>query len=445
MSITIVGTGYVGLVTGTCLADLGNSVICVDTNTHKIGKLKNGEVPFFEPGLKELIQKNISTGRLSFSSDIKESFNDSIIIFIAVGTPPLDNGEADLSSVYSVADEVIKLIKENKNNVRKILVTKSTVPVGTGKVLIEKRNKTKITEDQLSIASNPEFLREGSAIHDFFHPDRIVLGSENKWALDTLAAIYKPLYRTQSPILKTNLETSELSKYASNAFLATKISFINEISNICELTGADVEDVSKIMGMDARIGKFFLHPGPGYGGSCFPKDTHALIQLSKNLGYDLKIVKAVESVNKEQKVKVIKILLDYYKGNLSGKTFSILGLSFKPNTDDIRESSSIEIIRNLLQNGAKIKVFDPEVKHLDEFNNNKNFSIEKDTYAAAKNSDGIIVATEWNTFRELNLEKIKSLIKTPLFVDLRNLYHPEKLKEAGFEAYVIGRKLLKTS
>ncbi len=445
MKISVIGTGYVGLVTGTCLAELGNTVTCIDTNQDKITTLQNGDVPFYEPGLEERIKRNTAAERLFFSTTLKESFESSSIIFIAVGTPPLDTGEADLSAVFAVAADVMSLYKECNQRDLKVLVTKSTVPVGTGAKIEAIKKEHHISDEQIGVCSNPEFLREGTAIYDFFHPDRIVLGSPCKKALELMSELYDPLYRRETPIVKTNLQTSELSKYASNAFLATKISFINEMANICEESGADVNDISKIMGMDGRIGKYFLHPGPGYGGSCFPKDTQAIVHFSDKLNYDLKIVKAVEEVNKLQKKRVIDYVKAYFKDDLEGKKFAILGLAFKPNTDDTRESSSLVIIDALLNLGATIVAVDPEVKSLAEFDANPAFKIGKNSYEAAKNADGVILVTEWNMFKELDLERLKQTMKEPLFFDLRNIYSPEKLESSGFNAYVIGRQLLKAA
>ena len=445
MKIMVVGTGYVGLVTGICLADLGNFVTCVDSDLAKLTVLKGCKSPFYEPGLEERLKRNIDAGRLTFTSSIRDAFKETYVFFNAVGTPPQESGESDLSYVYSVVNEFFDVYKELGCQDFKVLVTKSTVPVGTGQEIISIRDSYGISDDQVAIVSNPEFLREGTAIYDFFHPDRIVIGSSNEKALDVVQELYSPLYRSETPIVRTSLQTSELSKYASNAFLATKISFINEMASLCELTGADVSDISKIMGMDGRIGKYFLHPGPGYGGSCFPKDTKALVHLSEKLGYDLKVVAAVEEVNDHQKKRVMSYVLDYFNQDLSGKIFAVLGLSFKPNTDDVREASSLVIIESLLNQGAKVKAFDPEVNSLCEFDAHDGFSIVGDSYEASESADAIILVTEWNTFRELDLERLKSVMNQPVFFDLRNVYSPNKLEDAGFDAYVVGRKLLKRS
>ncbi len=443
MKICVIGTGYVGLVTGTCLADLGNRVVCIDNNPEKLACLKRHEVPFYEPGLAERIKRNVEGDRLVFSDSIEDNIQEAEIIFIGVGTPPLPTGEADLSAVYAVANSVFDAYQRLKCSDFKVLVTKSTVPVGTGQTICEMRDASQLSDHHIGVVSNPEFLREGTAIYDFFHPDRIVIGSENEVALDRITELYEPLYRNETPIVRTDMQTSELSKYASNAFLATKISFINEMSNLCELHQADVNDISKIMGMDGRIGRYFLHPGPGYGGSCFPKDTQALIHMSERVGYDLKIVKAVEAVNVLQKQHVISHIKEYFGSSLEGKTFAILGLSFKPNTDDVRDASSIVIIQGLLDMGASINAFDPEVKQLDAFKGNDAVKFAKNSYDAATDADAVILVTEWNTFRELDLAELKKVMKTSVFFDLRNVYAPEKLVAMGFEVYTIGRHPLR--
>lgn len=445
MKLCVIGTGYVGLVSGTCFADLGNTVICVENNQEKLAVLNKGEAPFYEPGLKERMQRNFDAERLVFTDDLKKGVLESEIIMIAVGTPQSDTGEADLSAVYSVAEDVFSILAAEPEAEFKVVVTKSTVPVGTGKQLESRRAAVGIKADQVAVASNPEFLREGTAIYDFFHPDRIVLGSASQEALSLLSDLYEPLYRTETPIVRTTLETSELSKYASNAFLATKISFINEMANLCELTGADVHDISKIMGMDGRIGRYFLHAGPGYGGSCFPKDTQALIHTSKELGYDLKVVKAVEDVNFLQKERVLQYVTRVFGEDLAGKHFALLGVAFKPNTDDVRDASSRVIIKQLVDRGATVSVVDPEVKSLPEYEGLETVGFAKNSYEASKNAVAIILVTEWNAFRELDLAKLRDSMKQNYFFDLRNVYTPEKLKQAGFNPYVIGRCLISQS
>ena len=438
MKICVIGTGYVGLVTGVGLADMGNNVTCVDNNPEKLAVLKAGKAPFYEPGLSEKMQRGIQSNRLLFTDDLQIAVKNSQVVFIAVGTPALKSGEADLSAVFAVAKSIFEACKGSSD--RKVIVTKSTVPVGTGSKLTDLKLEMGLSDDLVSMVSNPEFLREGTAIHDFFHPDRIVIGGQQEWALDIIADLYEPLYRVSTPIVRTNLSSSELSKYASNAFLATKISFINEVANLCEKVGADVTHVSKIMGMDGRIGKYFLHPGPGYGGSCFPKDVQALSHIAKIVGYDFKLADTVDKVNDLQKIRILEYIDSYFGENLEGKTFAILGISFKPNTDDIRESSSVVIIQELQKRGATIQAFDPEVKQTDLDKECDNVTILESSYDAAENADAVLLLTEWNMFRDLNLERLKSLMKTPVFFDCRNVYSPQKLKQVGFTCYVIGRE-----
>ena len=386
------------------------------------------------------MERSCLAERLIFTDDICLAVEHGDIIFNAVDTPQSSDGAADLSSVFTVVHSVLAAINKFSDRSFKVFVNKSTVPVGTGQKVIDLRNEAGISDEQLAILSNPEFLREGTSIYDFFHPDRIVLGSSNQKALDLVSELYEPLYRNETPIVKTTLQTAELSKYASNSFLATKISFINEMANLCELTGSDVKDLAKIMGMDGRIGRYFLHPGPGYGGSCFPKDTQALIYTADELGYDLKVVKAVEGVNHSQKERVIFYLKDVFT-SLKGKTIALLGLSFKPNTDDVREASSLKIIEHLVSEGAFVRAFDPEVKLLREFDQ-ADITYAKDSYDAVEGADAVLLVTEWNMFRELDLERVKKAMKQPYFFDLRNVYDPKKLEGAGFQAYVIGRKLI---
>ena len=442
MKIAVIGAGYVGLVTGTCFSDLGNTVTCVEIDSKKLTTLNKGKVPFFEPSLSEKMQRNLKSGRLTFTNSLSDAIKNASIIFSAVGTPPKENGDADLQYVFQVLDSVINAIKSQSDNIQRILITKSTVPVGTGDKIKQKIQESGLTEDQLVNASNPEFLREGSAVHDFFHPDRIVLGAYNEPALDTLSKLYDPIYRTDVPIVRTDIKTAELSKYASNAFLATKISFINEMSNLCELTGANVKDISKIMGMDGRIGKYFLHPGPGYGGSCFPKDTKALIHTSEQLNYDLKSVKAAEAVNKAQKEQASKTIIHYCNGSISGKTIAILGLSFKPNTDDIREAPSLTIIDNLISEGAILRVFDPEAMDNIHSVYGDKLTYCHSSYEAAEGADAIALITEWNAFRELNFSRLKEALKTPMFLDFRGVYKPAELENQGFKCYVVGETAL---
>ncbi|MBT5954317.1 UDP-glucose/GDP-mannose dehydrogenase family protein [bacterium] len=441
MKICFVGTGYVGLISGTCFADLGNSVICVDNNEEKISCLRKGDVPFFEPGLSEKIIKNINSNRLTFSNDLNQSVIDSDFIFIAVGTPDKKDGSADLSSIYNVLNTIITSLKTHKFDKQKLLITKSTVPVGTGKKISTLFENNGIPSSKIAVLSNPEFLREGSAIYDFFTPERIVIGGEDRAAIQRLKVQYETNLLHECPIITTNLETSELSKYTSNTFLATKISFINEVSNLCEKTGADIQSISKIMGLDKRIGKLFLQPGPGYGGSCFPKDVKALISVANDNDVSMDIAKATQSINTKQKTIHLKHLYAYYENNLKNKTIGILGISFKPNTDDIREAPSLEIIKELLQNRCKIKVFDPEAlsnlkKVFQEHESNITYCKTLD--AVATDTDALILTTEWNMFRELDLHRIHKLMRVPLFIDLRLVYTTKTLTAHGFDCFCIG-------
>ncbi len=433
MHIGVIGTGYVGLVTGVCFAEFGVFVTCVDKDEKKIKALKKGEVPFYEPGLEGLVNKNIKNGRLKFSTRINDAVDSSLVIFIAVGTPPRGDGSADLSYVQEVAAEIADNIKGYK-----VIVTKSTVPVGTGTMvreIISKRLKEQVDFD---IVSNPEFLREGAAIEDFMRPNRVIIGARSQQAVAILKDLYRPLYLIETPFVVTNIETAELIKYASNSFLATKISFINEISRLCEKVGADVHMVAKGMGLDMRIGSKFLHPGPGYGGSCFPKDTRALHTIGQNWGEELGVVRAAIDANERQKGFVFEKIKKGI-GSVSGKTFAVLGLSFKPNTNDMREAPSVFIIENLLKEKAKIRAFDPvaieDAKAV--FRNSVKYA--KGPYDCVRGADAVVIVTEWNEFRNLDLARIKQLLKTPYFFDLRNIYEPEKMKRLGFTYFCVGR------
>jgi UDPglucose 6-dehydrogenase len=432
MKICIVGTGYVGLVTGACLADFGMEVTCVDKIKKKIDLLCRGEIPIYEPGLEVLVSKNFKDGRLKFTTDLRSAIKENLVIFIAVGTPQGKDGSADLSSVWEVADTIAEVI-----NGYKVIVNKSTVPIGTAKEM-KKYIKKKNPKAQFSVVSNPEFLREGSAIGDFMEPDRIVIGVPDKRSEEIMKEVYKPLYHLEIPVLITNVESAELIKYASNAFLASKISFINEIAALCEKVGGDVIDVARGMGLDVRIGPKFLQPGPGYGGSCFPKDTLALLDISNKHKYDFKILKATIEVNekiKERMVEKIKVALN---NKIENKTLGVLGLSFKPETDDIRESISLKIIEYFIDKKINLKVYDPKAME-----NVKKIFPEikycKNPYEVAENSNCLVFVTEWNEFRYLDLKKIHSLMKEKIIVDLRNIYDVKKIKEIGFTYYPVGR------
>jgi UDPglucose 6-dehydrogenase len=432
MNICVIGTGYVGLVTGACLAEFGMNVICVDNDQQKIYLLQEGKVPIYEPGLEDLVLKNMREGRLSFSTSIQEGVTPSLVIFIAVGTPSHDDGSADLGAAEEVAKEIARQMDGYK-----VIVIKSTVPVGTSRYLKKMIQEHQTKPTPFDIVSNPEFQREGSAIEDFMRPDRVTIGAESEQAIAIMKDIYSALYLIETPFVITNPETAEMIKYAANAFLATKVSFINEIANLCEAMGADVHHVARAMGLDGRIGKKFLHPGPGYGGSCFPKDTRALSRMAKERGYVFKILDSVIQVNEEQKKRMVSKIKEKV-GDPRGKTIGILGLSFKPNTDDVRESSAIAIIKDLLAMGAKVKAFDPaaveEAKAV-----LPEVEYGKDAYDVANGCHALVLVTEWNQFRRLDLQRIKALLKTPIFIDLRNVYDPDQMKRLGFTYCGVGR------
>ena len=434
MHIAVIGTGYVGLVTGTCFAELGVEVTCVDKDKVKIDKLLEGEIPIYEPGLEELVKKNIKDGRLNFTTDIKEGVERALAVFIAVGTPPRGDGSADLSYVEQVAREIGEVMDGYK-----VIVTKSTVPVGTGEK-IRKILSGLQPEDKFDVASNPEFLREGSAVEDFMRPDRVVIGAETEQARAILRDLYRPLYLIETPFVLTNVATAELIKYASNAFLATKISFINEMANICEKIGGDVHVVAKAMGLDGRIGPKFLRAGPGYGGSCFPKDTLALVNISKNLGEPSKIVESVVAVNDVQKQRAYGKVKDMLGGTVKGKVVGLLGLAFKPNTDDFRESPAEVIVRGVVGDGGTVRAFDPAaMRQAKEILGDEGITYCKNSYDVVDGADVMVIVTEWNQFRLLNLEKCKGLLNEPLMVDLRNVYEPETVRALGFTYSSIGR------
>jgi UDPglucose 6-dehydrogenase len=436
MKITIVGTGYVGLVSGTCFAEFGVNVTCIDKDKNKIDNLKKGIIPIFEPGLDELVKKNISSKTLFFETDLKKSINGSDAIFIAVGTPSKKtDGHADLSYVYAVAEEIAECLSHYS-----VIVNKSTVPIGTGKKVHEiiKNKRPKLDFD---VASNPEFLREGSAINDFMRPDRVVIGCESKKAKAILKELYRPLYLLETPIIFTRRETAELIKYAANSFLATKITFINEISDLCEKVGANVSDVSIGIGLDGRIGKKFLHPGPGYGGSCFPKDTLALVKTAQDNNSPLNLVEHVVKSNRDRKKNMYKRILNAL-GDYEKKKISILGLTFKPNTDDMRDSPSLDLIPELIKNKCFLKLFDPEgMKEAKTIFKKFHKNIEwcNDSYDACNKADALVILTEWNQFRALDLKKLKKLLNQPIIIDLRNIYSPEEIKNMGFKYYSLGR------
>ncbi|UCG14216.1 MAG: UDP-glucose/GDP-mannose dehydrogenase family protein [Deltaproteobacteria bacterium] len=433
MHICVVGVGYVGLVTGACFAEFGVSVTCVDEDLGRIELLKQGEVPIYEPGLRELVKKNVVEGRLNFTTNAGSGIRQALVIFIAVGTPSAADGSADLTYIRKVASTIGKNL-----NGYKVIVTKSTVPVGTGQMITEivrKERKSKIAFD---IVSNPEFLREGSAIEDFMRPNRVVIGAESDQAVAIMKDLFNPLYLIETPFVITDVETAEMIKYASNAFLATKISFINEMANICERVGADVHQVAKGMGLDRRIGPKFLHPGPGFGGSCFPKDLKAIDRIGYDHEYSFEIVKAVIRVNKRQKKWMVE-KIDQAFGGVNGRLVAVLGLTFKPNTDDMREAPSIAIIRALQRKGARVRAFDP-VGMTQAKSIFRGVEYAGDPYAAAKGAHGLVIVTEWNQFRNLDWKRMAKLLREPVVVDLRNIYEPERMHRLGFRYTCVGRR-----
>ena len=433
MHIAVIGTGYVGLVTGTCFAEFGVNVTCVDKDETKIENLKKGIVPIYEPGLDAMIARNVKAERLSFTTNIAEAVRTALVVFIAVGTPPKEDGSADLQYVEQVAKEIARTMDGYK-----VIVTKSTVPIGTGAWIDKIVKEHQAQPIPFDVVSNPEFLREGAAIEDFMRPNRVVIGASTSQAIAVMKDLYGPLYLIETPFVITNVESSEMIKYASNAFLATKISFINEIANLCERVGADVHHVAKGMGLDRRIGPKFLHPGPGYGGSCFPKDTQALAEIARAHGMEFQIVDTVVKVNKEQREHCLQKIIKMLDGNVAGKTIGILGVSFKPETDDIREAPALDIVQQLLDLGGAVRAFDPVA--LENFA--KIFpqvTYCADPYQVAEGSDVLILMTEWNQFRQLELDRIKSLLRSPKIVDLRNIYEPERMRHAGFQYVGVGR------
>ncbi len=433
MNICIVGVGYVGLVTGACFAEFGLQVKCVDNDASKISMLNQGKVPIYEPGLAELIQKNANAGRLSFTTNIKEGIERALAVFIAVGTPSGEEGRADLSYVEEVAESLGQTM-----NGYKVVITKSTVPVGTGR-LIEGIIKENLSSPcSFDVASNPEFLREGSAIEDFMRPNRVIIGAESDQAIAIIKDLYNPLYLSETPFVITNVATAEMIKYASNAFLATKISFINEMANICDKVGADVNEVAKGMGLDKRIGSKFLHPGPGFGGSCFPKDTRAISQIAKEQGYEFRIVDAVIKVNDERPQIMVEKIISALGGDVKGAKIGILGLTFKPNTDDMRDSPIIPIIQALQKRGAEILAYDPAgMEHAKDYLQGVDY--KQDLYAVSLGADALVLATEWNAFRNIDWTRVKELMRQPVVVDLRNVYEPARIRSLGFQYTSIGR------
>ncbi|NNK95044.1 MAG: UDP-glucose/GDP-mannose dehydrogenase family protein [Desulfobacterales bacterium] len=435
MKITMIGTGYVGLVTGTCFAEFGHHVTCVDNDRDKIAKLIDGDIPIYEPGLDALVAKNVQDKHLSFTTELAAAVAAAEAVFIAVGTPSSRRGDgyADLTYIYEAAREIAPHLKDYT-----IIVDKSTVPVGTARQ-VSRIVKEVNPDADFDVASNPEFLREGAAISDFMRPDRVVIGVESERAESALRAIYQPLYLRETPIVKTDIETAELTKYAANAFLATKISFINEMAVLCDEIGADVTALAKGIGMDGRIGSKFLHPGPGYGGSCFPKDTLALMRIAQENGHSLRIVEAAVEANAAQKAKMVKKVRDMLGGSEAGKTIAVLGLTFKPETDDMRDSPSVTIIPALIEKGASIRAHDPQGIEEARTLLPQNITYSENAYDACRDADAVILMTEWNQYRALDLSRLGKTMKQKIFIDLRNVYSPELLKEYGFRYVGVGR------
>src|SRR5690349_21332126 len=437
MRIAMIGTGYVGLVSGACFSEFGVDVTCVDKDAEKIERLSRGEMPIFEPGLDHLVASNAAAGRLRFTTDLTAAVAGADAVFIAVGTPSRrGDGHADLSYVFAAAAEIGEALQQNGNE-RTLVVTKSTVPVGTGR-RVERILQKALPAGRFDVASNPEFLREGSAISDFMRPDRVVIGTESEHARTVLQALYRPLYLLETPVVFTSLETAELIKYAANAFLAAKITFINEMADLCEAVGADVQDVARGIGLDGRIGRKFLHAGPGFGGSCFPKDCQALVRSAEIAKTPLAIVDTVLRVNDARKRRMADRIVEACGGDVAGKTLAVLGLTFKPNTDDMRDSPSLSILPVLCEAGATVRAFDPEgmaeaKKLLPEL------TYCGDAYAAMDGADALVLVTEWNEFRALDLDRVKALLRQPVVIDLRNIYKPDEMSAAGLVYHSIGR------
>jgi UDPglucose 6-dehydrogenase len=433
MRVAIVGTGYVGLVSGACFAHFGHDVICVDKDAAKIARLERGEIPIFEPGLDALVEENVAAGRLSFTTDLTAATPDADAVFIAVGTPTRrGDGHADLTYVYAATEEIARAMKSYT-----VVVTKSTVPVGTG-AEVEAIIRRVRPDAEFSVVSNPEFLREGAAIEDFKRPDRIVVGAEDERAREVMRELYRPLFINETPIVFTNRATSELIKYAANAFLATKITFINEMADLCEKVGANVQEVARGIGLDGRIGGKFLHAGPGYGGSCFPKDTLALVKTAQQVGAPTRIVEAVVEINDRRKKQMAERVIAACGGSVKGKTIAVLGLTFKPNTDDMRDSPSLDIVPALQAAGARVKAFDPA--GMEEAKKSlRDVAYCDGPYHAMDGADAVVLLTEWDEFRALDLRRVKELLAAPIFVDLRNVYRPAQMAEQGFRYHSIGR------
>jgi len=433
MNIAVIGTGYVGLVAGSCFAESGNDVVCVDNNVEKIANLKKGVIPIYEPGLPEIIERNVRDERLSFTTDLAAAVKKSLVIFVAVGTPTTPSGAADLSAVFAVASEIGRAMDRYK-----VVVTKSTVPVGTSEKVREIIGKQ--TKQQFDVVSNPEFLKQGAAVEDFMKPDRVILGADDVRPAEILRDLYAPFVRTGSPVLVTDIRTAEMLKYAANAFLAARISFMNEIANLCEAVGADVDLVRKGLGADSRIGPAFLFPGVGYGGSCFPKDTRALIETGRESGYAMRILEAVDAVNAGQSVRFVDKVLRHFNGDVKGKRFGVWGLAFKPRTNDMRDAPSITIVGSLLDKGASVAAYDPEAIEDAKRIFGTKIEYAPNNYACLEGADALLLVTEWQAFRNPNFDRIKGIMRQPVVFDGRNIYDPAHLRELGFTYYGIGRK-----
>ena len=432
MHIAVIGSGYVGLVTGTCFAEFGDDVTCVDVDAEKIARLARGEITVYEPGLNQLVKKNLQAGRLRFTTDIGSATEQSLVVFLAVGTPPKADGAADLTYIEGAAREISEHLDSYK-----VIATKSTVPVGTGRRLASLIREHLPKPLEFSVVSNPEFLREGAAISDFMRPDRVVIGGDDQQAIAIMRDLYRPLYLIETPFVITSLEGAELIKYAANAFLATKISFVNEIANLCEKVGCDVHEVARAIGMDRRIGSKFLHPGPGFGGSCFPKDARALAAIGREFSSPMRIVDAVIEVNEQQRLSMVP-KIETLAGGLQGKRIAVLGLAFKPETDDMRDAPSVEIIRGLIHRGATVSAYDP-VARQEAQKIIPEIEFAEDEYVAAAGADVLVFMTEWNQFRALDMERIRSLMRVPRIADLRNIYEPADVRNLGFEYVGVGR------
>jgi UDPglucose 6-dehydrogenase len=436
MNVCVVGTGYVGLVTGACFAEFGVQVVCADMDAAKIAALQKGEIPIYEPGLQDVVERNLRAGRLSFTTNTADAVRGSLVVFIAVSTPAQHDGSTDLTAVEAVARQIGMVLDGYK-----VIVTKSTVPVGTSTRVrgwIDEEVARAGASVRFSVASNPEFLREGAAISDFMRPDRVVIGTEDDQAVAILKDLYRPLYLNETPVVLTDVATAELTKYAANALLATKISFINEFANLCERVGADVQAVARAIGLDRRIGSKFLHAGPGFGGSCFPKDTRSVAHFASQHGERLEVVEAVIRVNQRQRERMVEKIVEALGGDAQGKTVGVLGLSFKPETDDMRDAPSIDIIQGLLERGAAVRAFDPEAMPVAK-TLLPDITLCEDAYDVCEGADALVIITEWNLFRMLDLERVKALLRSPSIVDLRNVYKPEPVRAAGFRYVGVGR------